>query len=136
MDEPTGLNNVLGRIATRVRATKSVMASLQWLLPVMLPSCLVGMIWGPPDYRNLFAVVFVAAPSFYALAFIYFGITDPDRLHTEDHREVMTQLERNYIDSRGVVVAPGAANTAPPQALSVTPPLSNTGPNLSPESPS
>jgi hypothetical protein len=113
MNEPTGLNNILGKVAERVKPTKSVMSSLQWLFPVVLPSCLVGM-YLIPEYRDKFALLFFGLPAFYGLIYSYFAFTDPDRLHTEHHREAMTQMQRSYSDSTGAVRPPTEANSAPP----------------------
>jgi hypothetical protein len=120
MVTPGTLGDWISRSGSRVRATKSVMAALQWGLATVLPVAVLGMIYGPPEFRPMFYWVFLGAVLYFGAVYTYWSFKDPDRLHTEEHREHMAQLTA-YRDSTGVVLD-NVANTAPPQIEQSGPP--------------
>jgi hypothetical protein len=92
------------------------MSSLQWAMGMILPTSLAGTTLAPPEFRVWFFYVFVGTVIYFLVIYTYWTFFDPDRLHTEEHREHMTQLN-SYRDSTGLVLEE-VANTAPPQMVS------------------
>ncbi len=110
------LSEIVGKTFSKVRATNNVLSPLQWMLALILSSITPLLIWGPAEYRPLFVLIFVFIIGYFMVAYTYFAFRDPDRLHSEQHREQMTQITRDYLDDRGMrVVGSSTANTAGPQ---------------------
>jgi hypothetical protein len=112
-----GLGDLWERTTSKIQATRSIVSPLQWALVIILPVGLSGIIFGPADYRLVFMLFLILFPvAHFYLIYTYWGFKEPDRLHTEEHREHMTKLS-TYRDSSGAVIEGTAVNVAPPPEI-------------------
>ncbi|GAB5507821.1 MAG: hypothetical protein Rhirs2KO_29840 [Rhizobiaceae bacterium] len=77
-------------------ATKSVLSPALWLVGIaIIPLTYASTI--ETAYQEMFVWLLVAVIVFPMAAFIYFGIKNPDRLHSEDYLLENRRIEYNIL---------------------------------------
>lgn len=94
-----------GSDASRGLQVKSVLNPLLWLSGIVLPVCLVAATqFDEPGLRLALVISGLTPPGLTCLGFIYFAISNPDKLQSEDFQiRVQTLQMRQMAEGRGAV---------------------------------
>jgi hypothetical protein len=96
MRQPALLQSWMHRSHEKIRATKNILSPLQWILGISIGPCASLIIWGPAEYRIVFALTILGLLAYICIIYGAFAIFAPDRLQSEEHRENMTVLSQPY----------------------------------------
>lgn len=90
-----GWMNQIGRATLAIKTiyTQSALNPMLWLSGLCIFAFIPIALWTDSDFRFLFALLLLSPVLVAMLAYVYFMIVDPDRLHSEKHRQEMRRME-------------------------------------------